>query len=557
MRNFRYAVLLTALSAFGVAMSCIRTRPAVALVPSVAPDTEVAPDTTAASTQQASSAKLVVFITVDQLRGDYPGKWGSEIRRGLKRLIDGGAYFTNGFQDHAITETAPGHASTMSGRFPSGTGIASNSIGVVDPNYKLVGGAPREAGASPFRFRGTTLYDWLVAKDRRAKAFSVSMKDRGAILPIGRAQQQVYWYSSNGSFVTSDYYRASLPKWVEDFNDRRIPFSYAGSAWTLSRDNATYKEVDDVKYERGGANNVFPHLYPASETGVTNALRATPGMDSLTALFALEGLRQLNIGRGSQTDVMAVSFSASDYVGHTYGPDSREVHENFLRLDETLGWFIDSLYKLRDSASIVIALTADHGVSPIPELARERGEATGDQGLRVDLSQHVNDARARMQAAGVNPEALLFDNELVGIDRKEFAKSKLNPDSVLSVFANAARKVQGVARVDLMADVRKADPNADPIARRWKHQVPLNFNVEMVITLTRYTYWGSGSGATHGSPYDQDAFVPILFYGAGINTGKFTTFARTVDMAPTLAALLNVKPTEKLDGVVLTEAIRK
>jgi predicted AlkP superfamily pyrophosphatase or phosphodiesterase len=551
MRNFRYAVLLSAMSAFGVAMSCMRTTPAVASIAEVAPDTEFVP------TQAASRTKLVVFITVDQLRGDYPVKWNSEIRRGMKRLLDGGAWFTNGYQDHAITETAPGHASTMSGRFPSSTGIASNDIGVVDPNYKLVGGNPREAGASPYRFRGTTLYDWLVAGDRRAKAFSVSMKDRGAILPIGRAQQHVYWYSQNGSFVTSDYYRASLPKWVEDFNDRRIPFSYVGTAWNLSRDLATYPEKDDVKYENRGANTTFPHAFPTTETNMASALRPSPGMDSLTALFALEGLRQLNIGRGPQTDVMAVSFSASDYIGHAYGPDSREVHENFLRLDETLGWFIDSLYKLRDSSSVVIALTADHGVSPIPEMARERGEATGDQGLRVDLMQQVQQARAQLQAAGVNPEALLYDRELVGLERKEFSRSKLKPDSVLSAFAENARKVRGVARVDWMKDIRQADFNTDPVARRWDHQIPRNMNVEVVITLTRYTYWGAYPGATHGSPYDQDAFVPILFYGAGIQTGKYTTFARTVDMAPTLAALLNVKPTEKIDGVVLTEAIKK
>ncbi len=552
MRNLRNALLLAALSAFGVAISCMQIKPTVAAAAELAPDSEPAP------TQQVSAVKLVLVITVDQLRGDYPVRWGSEIRRGIKRLIEGGAWFTNAYQDHAITETAPGHASILSGRFPRSTGIASNSIGVVDPNFRVVGGNPRENGASPFRFRGTTLYDWLVAKDRRAKAFSVSMKDRGAILPIGKARQQVYWYSPNGSFVTSDYYRNSLPTWVSQFNDRRIPFSYINSAWRLSRDSTAYPEVDDVPYESRSSpsDNVFPHAFPPNNNAVLY-LRATPGMDSVTALFALEGLRQLNLGRGPHTDVMAVSFSASDYIGHQYGPDSREVHENFLRLDETVGWFLDSLYRLRDSASVLIAFTADHGVSPIPELARERGEATGDEGLRVNLAQQVRDTRAALLAGGVNPEAFLYDGELVGIERSRFLRTKLNPDSVLDAFAATVRKVPGVARVDWMRDVYKADLAADPIARRWEHQVPESLNVDLVITLTRYTYWGAGATSTHGTPYDQDAFVPIVFYGPGVKAGKYATFARTVDIASTLAALLNVKPAEKIDGVVLTEAIRK
>ena len=505
--------------------------------------------------QRAAPPKLVLFITVDQFRGDYPTRFGPELKGGLKRLTQGGAWFTNGFQDHAITETAPGHASTMSGRFPRSTGIASNSIGVVDPNYDLLAGLPNEVGASPFRFQGTTLYDWLAARDKRARALSVSMKDRGAILPIGKAKQDIYWYSGSGAFTTSTYYRDSLPAWVTAFNARRLPQSYAGRAWTLTHDSAYYHEPDMVMYEKGGRDIVFPHQFGADSAQAAGAIRTSPMIDSITALFALEGLQRTGIGRGPQTDVMAVSFSATDYVGHTYGPDSREAHENILRLDETLGWFLDSLYRLRDSASIVIALTGDHGVSPIPELARERGEATGDQGLRVSLRQQVADVKAGLKAAGADPEAFLYDGELAGIDRAALGKSALKPDSILRAFAASARQVPGVARVDFMSDIRRADYAADPVARRWSHQIPANLGVDLVITLTQYSYWSSSIVATHGSPYDRDAWVPILFYGAGVKPGRYTLFARTVDMAPTLAAIVGVKPLEKLDGLVLMDAI--
>jgi hypothetical protein len=165
----------------------------------------------------AAPPKLVVFIAVDQLRGDMLSRYASQLRGGYARLMRG-AWFVNAFQDHGITETAPGHASTMSGRFPANTGITSNATGVGDARYPLLVGLPHEPGASPERFQGTTLYDWIVATSPRSRQLSVSMKDRSAILMTGRSKQDVYWYSSSGNFTTSRYYRDSLPAWVKAFN---------------------------------------------------------------------------------------------------------------------------------------------------------------------------------------------------------------------------------------------------------------------------------------------------------------------------------------------------
>jgi arylsulfatase A-like enzyme len=250
-----------------------------------------------------------------------------------------------------------------------------------------------------------------------------------------------------------------------------------------------------------------------------------------------------------------VSFSATDYVGHAYGPDSREAHENELRLDETIGWFLDSLYKLRDSSTIAISLTADHGVSPIPELARARGEAKGDQGLRVTLRPQIAAVRAGLRAAGVDTMALFYDGETVELDRTLVARAKLNADSILNAFAAAAKQVRGIARVDRMSALQRADFALDNIARRWSHQIPVSSPIDLVITLTRYSYWGS-IPATHGSPYDQDAWVPVIFYGPWAKPGRYTSFARVVDMGVTLAAVAGVKPLEKVDGVVLMQGIR-
>lgn len=513
-----------------------------------------------AATQAPPPPKLVLLIVVDQLRGDMLDRYRSDLSKGYARLMNDGAWFTNAYQDHALTETAPGHASTMSGRFPAHTGIISNVVGVNGPDYPQVLG--REQGASPDRFIGTTLTDWLTAKDPRTRAFSVSRKDRGAILPIGKSKQEVYWYSANaGAFTTSTYYRDSLPPWVVAFNARRIPRSYAGRMWELSRPAASYSEPDSVVNESNGRDVVFPHAFPVDSNRAPSYFIQTPSMDSLTALFALEGVNQLGIGRGPQTDVMSVSFSTTDAIGHAFGPDSREAHENEIRLDQTIGWFLDSLFKLRDPSSVVIALTGDHGASPIPELARARGQATGDQGLRVTLKPVVDSVNRWVASKGGDTLSMLWNGDYFAVDHLVMKSKGINPESILDLFKKLALQTPGVARVDLLSDLRKANLDRDPIARRWVHQIPEDEPADLAVTLTRYSYpYWSGSPysvvSTHGSPYDQDASVPIIFYGPWVKPGRYTTFARTVDIGVTLAAIAGVKPTEKVDGVVLKSAIK-
>src|SRR5688572_27686764 len=313
---------------------------------------------------------LVVFFTVDQLRPDYFERWRAQLTGGLGRLARGGAFYTNAFQDHALTETAPGHASTMSGRFPRRTGIVRNSAGVQDPQQPLIGA--RGAGASPFRLRGTTLTDWLRSKNPRSRALSVSGKDRGAILPIGRDAHQVFWYASPGLFTTSTYYADTLPDWIRRFNERRLPDSMMVRPWTLLLPDSAYAEPDSVADEANGRDFRFPHV---AANDPDWGLAATPFYDDLTLGVAFEGLRALDLGAGPQTDILAISLSATDYIGHKYGPDSREIHDQILRLDRAPGAFMDTLFTLRDSTKVIIALTADHGVASFPEVhTRRTGE---------------------------------------------------------------------------------------------------------------------------------------------------------------------------------------
>lgn len=497
---------------------------------------------------------LVVFITVDQLRGDYLDRFGSQFTGGLARLKNGGAVFASASLDYAITETAPGHATGLSGRFPRSTGIFSNSLGVLDPQAPVIGGGG--APASPFRFRGSTLIDWLRVRDPRSRALSVSRKDRGAILPLGRARQQAYWYAADGRFTTSTYYADTLPGWVRQFNARRLPQQYAGKTWSLLLPASAYPEPDSVSAEnpqRQGQDIAFPHNAPADSALAARVLGSYPWMDQLTLDFALEGLQQLKLGGGPAVDLLAISLSTLDAVGHVYGPESREVHDMMVRLDRMLGGFFDRLFQARDSTGVIVALTSDHGVTSYPEVYAAR---SGRPAGYVDLSGVANTMRAMALARGVDSTAWMWEDGVLWMDRAAFSRAGVSADFAVREFMTAARADPGVLRVDQVRTLAQQDTARNYVARRWYHMIPPDLAVEAVVTLKEHYVWGPFGIAMHGSPHDDDARVPIVFYGAAFRPGNYRDDARVVDMAPTLAAVLGLSPTERVDGRVLRTALR-
>jgi predicted AlkP superfamily pyrophosphatase or phosphodiesterase len=502
---------------------------------------------------QAPTARptLVVLFTIDQMRPDYFSRFDKQLTGGLARLYHAGAFFENAYQDHAITETAPGHAATLSGRFPRGTGITTNTLGVQDDRAPLLSGA--SPGASPFRFRGTTLIDWMRVADPRSHALSVSRKDRGAILPLGRAHEEVYWFAPD-RFTTSTYYHDTIPTWMTRFNARHLPQRYAATQWTLLLPEREYPEPDSVNLENGGRNFTFPHQFPSDSSAAARSLIAYPMMDEVTLQAALAGVEGLQLGKGPQTDLLAVSLSTTDAVGHAFGPDSREIHDQILRLDRYLGSFLDSLFKLRDSTRVIIALTADHGVQPFPAIhaARVRGAVA----RYVDLDPAYADLLAGIAARGVDTSALHFAEGMIFVDRSAFAHAHVDVDSTLRRFADAVRKVPGVGRVDFVRALAQTDTVHDAVARRWLHMLSPELPVELVVSLEPYAYWAGTINATHGTLNDEDAHVPVVFWGAGIRAGHYGEFARVVDIAPTIAHALGVPPLERLDGRVLMRALR-
>jgi hypothetical protein len=343
---------------------------------------------------------------------------------------------------------------------------------------------------------------------------------------------------------------------VQRFNALRGYAAYAGKSWDLLLPADEYVEPDSVWEESGGLDFLFPHPFPAEPAAVAKGFGNYPMMDSLILAFALQGLQEKQLGADARrTDLLAISLSTTDAIGHKYGPDSREIHDQILRLDRYLGAFLDSLFKLRDENRIVMALTGDHGMTPYPEV--HSGRYPNQNAKRVSLAAPVAALKASLTAAGVPEKAWAFDEGVFFVrDAAAFDRIKVNADSVARAFAAVLRTVPGVLRADMFTELARANPARDKIARRWLHMFDAGGAAKMAVTLTPYSYWESTTYATHGTPHDSDANVPVVFWGAGVRSGAYRDVVRTVDMAPTLAAIPGIKPTEALDGVILKKAVR-
>ncbi len=463
-----------------------------------------------AATPERAVPRVVVVLTVDQMAAPYFERFGTQFTGGFARLLRDGAVFTNAFQDHGVTETAPGHSVVLSGRYPYSTGIVRNSEGVGDSTAPLLHATGQ--GASPARFHGTEFFDWLRARWPAARMVSVSRKDRGAILPVGRSRNnvQVYWFDS-GIFTTSRWYADTLPDWVRRFD--------------------------------GGL--------PAIDR--STPLQDVPQLDSLELQLALLGSREDSIGmRDGTPDVLAVSLSALDAVGHAYGPESPQVHDLLFRLDGWLGTFFDSLDVRYGREGWVVALTADHGVTPRPEVSRSHGIAADF----VNVDSVIGLERDAL-VARLGPGMWIPWREvgMVALDRAHLASRGVNVDSVAADLAAKLRALPGVAEVDTRAVLAHAD-TSDISALRWKRMLSPTSQGEVFVTLVAPNYFGHPRITEHGQATDADAHVVFAVAGPGVRPGRYAQRIGVVDLAPTLAALLGVRPLERVDGHPLTAILQ-
>jgi predicted AlkP superfamily pyrophosphatase or phosphodiesterase len=490
----------------------------------------------------AQPPALVVWITVDQLRGDMVDHYRPLWTGGFRRLMTDGRVFTNATQDHGITSTAPGHASLSTGVHPSRHGIVSNAwyqargdtwqltSNVGDPSVTTVGAAL--AGVSPRNLMSSGLADWIVAADSASIIASVSGKDRGAILPAAHAKGQVYWFEpAGGGFVTSTYYRDSYPEWVTRFNNEVVPRYMADTVWSFSAPASAIglSSADTAAHESDGIHTYFPHRFSDfHQTRDANALRVwmeqTPLADAATLDFAQAMVTEVALGRDGRVDLLAISLSQTDAVGHVYGPFSREQLDNLYRLDRRLGAFFEFLDRAVGRERYIVALSADHGVLTPPE---DRRAMPGSRRLTAAERQALQEgvARARAGGDGDSPSRIVVELKRHAVVADAWTTEQLMQKTPADSFAVFVRRSLYPGRF------------AGAFSRQ---------GVE--IRLAPGLLGNERTGTTHGSPYWYDRHVPMIFMGPGIRAARVDARASTVDFAPTLAQMIGVKYPRDLDG---------
>ncbi|MBV9400565.1 MAG: alkaline phosphatase family protein [Bryobacterales bacterium] len=493
--------------------------------------------------------KLVLAIVVDQFRYDYLLRFRSGCHSGFAKLLERGAVMTDAYMIHAATVTAVGHSTFLSGAPPSASGIINNEwfdretgktvTSVSDPTTKLVGGTPGVAGSSPRRLLVSTVGDEIKMHGIESHAIGVSIKDRSAILPVGHTADGAYWYDNDSNnWVTSSYYKETLPDWVKAINAKHPYQKVIGQSWL------------PVDAEDGA--KPFCTMVAGTETRFCGAIEATPWGNEMIEEFAERALDGENLGRHSGVDLLAVSFSSNDYVGHAVGPDDPAVRDISIRTDRLLGKLLDYVDGKIGAGNTLVVLTADHGVAPVPEVNEAR-HMPGGRLLEPALTQAITDALVKRYGPG---KWVLSPSESTPYLNWELIRArKLDLAEVESAAAEAARMQPHIARVYTRQELLTGAVQRDPIG----NAVSLSFfgprYGDLYILQEPYYLFGA-TGTSHGTPYDYDAHVPLIFYGPGIKPGIYSARVAVNDVAPTVSQILNIERPSGSIGQVLTQILQ-
>jgi predicted AlkP superfamily pyrophosphatase or phosphodiesterase len=478
---------------------------------------------------------LVLAIMVDQLRYDYLTRHGAEFDAGLARLLNEGAVFTSAHYEAAPTVTAVGHSTLLSGATPSVSGIAGNSwysrreaaaVQSITDNDVQPLGTPN--GASPRRLRVSTIGDELKQSGHGGKVYGVSLKDRSAILPAGRGADGAFWLV-DGRFVSSSWYFPALPAWVDEFNAAARADAYAGASWSGGT----------LPAEAGAA------LY--------RAIDSTPFADQLVLEFALQLLQAEQLGKDALTDVLAVSFSAMDYLGHATGPDTPQMHDMVLSIDAKVGELLAAAERQAGRGKVLVVFSADHGVAPVPE------EQVAQQlpGGRYDGAAERQAVQGALEAAfGPGNHILALSETGYYLDYTTAVAGGASRSAIEDVAAEALRRMPQVARVYTRTALERSQVSGDRIDQR----VLNGFNREEsgdIVVVHDPGWLGGSGGTTHGSPYSYDTHVPLIFWGPDnlVKPGLYSAPAAINDVAPTLAVMVQVAVPNGALGRVLHEIL--
>ncbi len=542
------------------------------------PSTQVA-STTSKTTLHVDNPlprpKLVVGIVVDQMRYDYLFRyWNKYGSGGFKRLVAEGFNFKNAQYNYVPTYTGPGHASIYTGTTPAVHGIIGNDwysrekgatiYCAEDKTVRTVGSENKGVGEmSPANMLTTTITDELrLATNKGSKVIGLSLKDRGAILPAGHMANGAYWFDgTSGNWVTSTFYMQSLPAWVQEFNNQKHPDRHLSKPWETLLPIAQYTEstADDTPYENklsSEAKPVFPHDLPSLRGKDYELIKTVPAGNTFTADFAYAAIEGEKLGQGEHTDFLAMSFSTPDYVGHGFGPNSIEVQDTYLRLDQDIEKFLAYLDEKVGMENVLIFLTADHGAAHVPAFMRDNRVPAGvaDVGAMVkELEGYLTKEYGEGKWIERSINLQLYLNHQLIKDKK------YNLQEMQAKAADYLMRFEGVAKTVTAHDVFRSDWLSGTMSKIDKG-LSRKRSGDVVIVLEPAWFSGSGGieskGTTHGSHGSHDTHIPMLYYGWQVKPGESSAEVHIEDIAPTLASWLYIMEPNGATGKPLQELMK-
>lgn len=513
--------------------------------------------------------KLVVGIVIDQMRWDYLYRYYDRYdpKGGFKRMLNQGFTCENTMIPYTPTVTACGHSSIYSGSVAAITGITGNfwwdrqQMKTVycteDKSVNTVGSSSALGKMSPKNMLVTTICDELrLATNFKSKVIGISLKDRGGILPAGHSANAAYWYdNTNGYWITSTYYMNELPNWVNDFNAQKQVDKYYQTGWGLLYAANTYLQstADEKSYEAKPFGAKFPYELKNFSGKDYSKITATPMGNSLTAEFAKAAITGEELGADNITDFLAVSFSSPDYIGHTFGPNSVEAEDGFLRLDKELGSLLDFLDSKVGKNQYTVFLSADHGVAQIPEFMKENKLPGG----RVYMNTMMNELnKALKEKFNISNIIVSDDNYQLHLNHPSLDSAKVSKKEVSRWIVDKLSTDSGIARIFAIEDLYNVPlPTNIRTMLNNGYYPPRNGDIQIILK-PGYIDALSATGTTHGLWNPYDSHIPLLWFGWGIKPGKSNKEVSMTDIAPTLAALLRIQMPSGCVGKPIEEVIK-
>ena len=523
--------------------------------------------------------RLILQITVDQMRGDFPMRYKDRLGEGgFRYLMEKGTHYINAHFQHADTETPIGHAALFTGTYPAHNGIVAGNwfdvdkgrviYNCEDDRYPMIGKEPAKGeGRAPSNLLSSTIGDELmISNNGHSRMFSVSIKDRGAILPGGHTGK-AFWYSkSDGSFTSSTYYYPEHPDWVKQWNAKKLADQYKDTSWELLHDVSTYVfgKDDDRPFEVDifGLGTTFPHSIKGDSKYFYASLIATPFGDELTADFAKTLIKEEKLGLGKYTDFMAISFSVTDYIGHVFGPSSLEAEDNVLRVDRLLAdlfRFIDEQVGL-DRTLIIVS--ADHGMCEAPEHLQSLGFEVGRLTSETIVKGTIKNAlKARL---GVPEDVIrLYQHPYVYLNEEEIQKTKYSIAEVETAVAEEIIKIPGMIGAMTRTDLLKGSFAPTPVNMKILNNFHRKRSGHVHVIAEQFWFFAYEMETTleiaaiHASPWTYDSYVPIFFAGNNVPAQKIARPVTPYDIAATIAVRLEIKPPSGSVGTPLVEVLKR